>query len=89
MSSANHNRDKAAEFKRLQDAAGSPRERREFRKLAQSFEALADNEDWLDGNQGGIVQSADTVRTGGADLVQKKELSPRRVPVSAPDPAQD
>jgi len=86
MSSANHNRDKAAEFKRLQDAAGSPRERREFRKLAQSFEALADNEDWLAGNQGGIMQS---VGTGGADLVQKKELGPRCVPASAPDPAQD
>ena len=89
MSSANHNRDKAAEFERLQDAAGSPRERREFRKLAQSFEALADNEDWLAGNLGGIMQSADTVGTGGADLVQKKELSPRCVPASAPDPAQD
>jgi hypothetical protein len=59
MSLRNQNRDKAAEYARLQKTAGSRLERRGFQKLAQSFTVLADNEQWLAENQTKIIHGPD------------------------------
>jgi hypothetical protein len=44
-------RAKAAEYTELVKTARSPDEVREFQRLEQSFNALADNEQWVSDNQ--------------------------------------
>ena len=59
MFTAGQFRTKAAEYTAQIDKTAVPSELREFRRLEQSFLALAQNEDWLANNLDKIIRSQD------------------------------
>jgi hypothetical protein len=65
MSTAEEYRTKAAEFARNRDDSVSEDEASVFRRLAQSYKSLADNEEWLARNAGNIEHSPTCGSTAG------------------------
>jgi len=57
MLTAKQYRAKAAEFRGALDHARSPSEIKEFRRLEQTYTALADNDEWLARNVGKVASS--------------------------------
>ena len=53
-------REKAAEYSRRAKTANGASEKREFDRQAKSFDALADNEQWLSDNHDSTVKASDT-----------------------------
>ena len=73
----NQNREKASEYERRQKDAGNPDEPSAFQKLAQNYNTLADNEEWLADNASGIMRSTD-LKLGNTH-VQEDALPPARL----------
>jgi hypothetical protein len=57
MSNAQDYRAKSAEFARLASEATSLRTIKEFRRRAQAFRSLAENEEWVTANRDKIVSN--------------------------------
>jgi hypothetical protein len=57
MSNAQDYRNKSAEFARLARAATSLKDIKEFRRCAQAFRTLAENEEWVVANRDKIISN--------------------------------
>lgn len=66
-------REKAVGYGKLVKTANGPNERREFQKLEQSFNVLAENEQWLADNHQNTLRGTKIGRPDGAALAKEEE----------------
>ncbi len=64
MITPTQHRAKALEYTELVKTATSPDEKREFRKLEDSFTVMADNEQWLEDNRQKMVHAPERAGSG-------------------------
>lgn len=66
-------REKASEYGELVKTSHGSAQKRGFRKLEQSFTALADNEQWLADNHQNTIHAGEQVLPIGAKLAEEEE----------------